>query len=655
MKRWSLLPLLVPALISIPAVGCGSSSDDDDEFVVRTTTHAAVPASSSVRVGGLWLVYLASETFTGIAGTDLNGDGLSDDDVAVAVNMNSTAATVLRAAQQVAILGNEIYLVVQEMSDGVDWSNSNGQNDTVLLHWSAAAGGPTFVDIVDPQVTDEPLPVVGTRVYYSAANPLLLADETSIRFIESTMPTTPVAVLNQAGAGPVEIHPFREENGLVFLFADETTSGMDLNGDADATDERVLYLLDGTDAAARAKGVGLALLEDDSPVAASPRGTGDWLVAFLVDEFFQGGTNLNDQDDFNQPLVPDACLPTPDTDASDEVLHFLEYAAFLGGSAPVSTGLAGRDRVLAFGDFVATLSDEADANCDLNQDGDMSDTIARWVEAVTPVAPVRDENLLHAVASATPGGALGLAWLDDPPSASVRLIAVVDEAADDQDLDGKLPDHELVGWLDPALGGGASWHFQHQDPNVPSFGTGIFDSDGDSEPFAGTSWLAPAPVGGRLGVTFLEEVPGTNANVGSLNTNLDCDFVPKDTDKLDALPVWADFESGPVLDWDGVGYAVDPMNAGIVVAGGVVFFRVSESADNLDYNADGDENDVMLFRNPLTTCTPVSMGVSSPIAGEVIVTDGLGAGAFLASESQAGVDYDGDGDTSDLVVRYFLF
>ena len=165
--------------------------------------------------------------------------------------------------------------------------------------------------------------------------------------------------------------------------------------------------------------------------------------------------------------------------------------------------------------------------------------------------------------------------------------------------------------------------------------------------------MAAEAVGGRLGIVFLEEVPGTNADVGSINTNLNCAFTQKDSDKTDGLPVWADFESGPTLDFDGMGYAVDKTNAGIALVDNYAFFRVSEADDNRDYNADGQINDIVLFRNPLTTCGPVPMATSSLVAGAAIETDGVRGAAFLSSESQAGVDFNGDGDETDLVVRWF--
>lgn len=499
----------------------------------------------------------------------------------------------------------------------------------MLLHWSAAAAD--------------------TRLYYAGATPLGM-DETSIRFLERDTPTAPVTVLNQAGGGALEAELMAERKGLLFLTLDEAANGMDLDGDGDSSDENVLALLDGTDPLARTRSVALALASKSSPVDARLSGAGDWLVAFLVDEAGQGGVSLNDPSRFGQPLLPPQCgTNPPDTDAADEVLHFLEFADFLAGAVPVSTGLAGRGRVLALAGVVATTSAEADAGCDLNDDGDSGDEVARWVAAVTPVAPASDLAQMHALETSVAGGSMGLSHLDE------RLIAVVSEAADSQDLDTKVEEHDLVAWLDPGLGTLATWHFAHQHPTLNNFGTGVFDTDGDSEPFAGTDWMAAEPTGDRLGITFLEEVPGTNPNMGSINSNLDCSLVLKDADKTDALPVWADFETGPTLDWDGVGYAVDGGRAGITIAAGFAFFRVSENDDNRDYNGDGDQDDVVLFRNPLTACAPVAMATSSGLSTLTITTDGVQGAAFLTDESAMNTDVNGDGDTADAFVRYFLF
>jgi hypothetical protein len=47
------------------------------------------------------------------------------------------------------------------------------------------------------------------------------------------------------------------------------------------------------------------------------------------------------------------------------------------------------------------------------------------------------------------------------------------------------------------------------------------------------------------------------------------------------------------------------------------------------------------------------MATASSIAGQVIVTDGQFSAAFLSSELDAGIDFNADGDMTDIVVRWF--
>jgi hypothetical protein len=134
----------------------------------------------------------------------------------------------------------------------------------------------------------------------------------------------------------------------------------------------------------------------------------------------------------------------------------------------------------------------------------------------------------------------------------------------------------------------------------------------------------------------------------------------RDADVTDALPIFTDFENnGSVLDFDGVGFAVFPTNPGIVIARGSGFFRVSEQQDNRNYNGstgDTDMADAILIRNSTSTCGPAVMGTASGLVGPVITTDGVRGAAFVTSESQEnGRDLNGDGDSGDLVVRWFRF
>jgi hypothetical protein len=645
MSRHSPIALL-SCLLLTGLAACGGGGGGSDAFQVGTTAEAAT-GSAPLVVRGRWLVFLASETFTGLGGTDFNSDGDTSDSVAAVVDMDSGAETRLDVATlRAEVLGNEIYLVVDEGEDGTDWSGTNGTADVVLLHWSSASGVLTFVEVLAPTGAQRLVRSSNTLFYRSAATPVG-ADESTLHALTVAAPTTPLAVQASMGLGQLDPEPLSVDDDLLFLALDEN-GATDFNSDGDTSDAAVLALLDGTDAMARIVNVALAMADSGEPVAARATAADDWLVAFLVDEASQGGSNLNDQALFDpNPLLPDPCIAVmSDGDAGDRVLHYLQFQAFTLGNPAQNTGLCGQDRVLVLDGVVATIASEADSTCDLNDDGDSTDLVVRWAVVASPYVPERRLSLMHAVDTTIAGGSLGLSSLNE------RLIVVIPEADDGVNIDGKPEDNSLVTWVQPTLASPV-WVFAHQNPTRPSFGTGIFDSMGDSEPFAGTSWMAPEPVGNRLAMTFLESVPGSNPDVGSLNTNLDCSPVAKDIDKVDALPVWCDYETGPTLDFDGLGYAVDTDNAGIVIAAGFVFFRVDEMADNRDYNGDGFADDWVLMRNPLSFCEPTVMGTSSAIAGPVIVTDGdLGAG-FLSSEGDEGRDFNGDGDTGDVVVRWF--
>jgi len=658
-SRPTVRPLPVVLLcVAVVLCACAGGGRNRRLFRVQDTAGTVSGARAPI-VGERGFVYFVSEALTGPAGTDLNSDGDMLDEIAVVVRVQGRTETVLGvAARDAALIGGQVWLHVDEAEDGFDWNGVNGATDQVLLHWSLATGVVQFVDTLDPSPAGLALRVVDFRLLYTAETAALGGDETSLRRIVEGDPLTPVVVENQVGAGTLDPIWLGVHQGLCFFHVDETVEGADRNGDGDATDVCVLVVLDGQTGSARVVNVGLALRDPTAPFGAFRRALDDWSFAFLVDEAAQGATNLNDPTAFANPLVPDSCAGTPDVDTADQVLFQVMLKSFAAGSStPLNTGIAGRDRVVVVDGFVATLSDEADAGCDLNEDGDALDTIARWSGLSTPVAPPRDPSQLHAVETGIPGGAMGLAGLLD------RFVIVVDEAQDADDLDGKPGDHDLLAWLEPRDGAGALWSFAHQS-SKPPIGTGVFeDTNGDglgdpdkgaSEPFASPGWMAAESTLGRLPISFRETLPGTNPLVPSLNVNVDCAFFAKDADLVDELPVWLDFE-GRVLDFDGMGIALATGNPGLELARFTAFFRVSEAEDSFDHNEDGDLGDVVLLSNPVSACSPRFLTTASNLPGPVVHTDGLGTATVFVDETLDGVDYNQDGDADDLVVRYFEY
>ena len=505
-----------PLLCALLGGACSfGGSADSDAFEEKSTEHATL-ASYPFAVEGQWLVYLADEAGTGPGGTDLNGDGDRVDAVAFAVEIDpADTFPIGAAARDLVIVQDEIYLEVHEAEDGMDWNDDGDQEDLVLLHWSEKAEETTFVDTLRTGPSGPVIRRVDGRLYYATAGDPSDPDGTTVRFLREDEPTLPVEVLAEPGAGPLRPYLLGARQSLIFLGLDETVDGLDRNGDGDADDRAVLALLNGERITSLVKSTGLALAAGDPAFAvrrdpdAEEDDLDEWLVGFLVSEADQGAVNLNAPGLFDPAWEPPQCAGSPDGDAADEVLHFLNFAAWFDGlEDPVNTGLAGRDRVVVVEGFLGTLSPEDEAGCDLNGDFDLEDTVVRWVEATTPVLPAVLADELLAVA-AVPGGARGFTDLDE------RFMLAVDEEADSRDHneDGLLT-FDLLAWLDPAESEG--WTFLHEDPD-------------DFEVYVGVEWMTRNEASGRLAVSYLEAVQG-------LNLNNACSFDSADQDQDDALP-----------------------------------------------------------------------------------------------------------------------
>lgn len=635
-SRFASAGLLLVAATS-SCSGGGSGGGGDDNFVLRNTSQSVDP-NSPLKIVGRWLLYLADEATTGNTGTNFNGDTDKTDSIAVVVNTTARVQNNLMvAAEDGFIVGDEVYLVVDEMLDARNWDGDPADN-TVLLHWTNATKTLTFVDVLD--ATGPCLVAAANdRVYYTSADPAgTTAPNTLLRYVGVGSPLTPVSVLD-GSTGISTPMVIAEDEGLLFCTADETVEGIDLNGDGDSIDPYVLCLLNTENPGAPLKNTGFSVVDETVAVRARSSAAGDWLVAFLAEEAtksdfgaFLGG--FNDPGLFGGSWQPSQCASTPDADQSDQVLQYLHFAAWVADpvSNPiVNTGLVGDTRVLcAVGNspHVGVVSFEGDeGGCDLNNDTDSMDRIFRWIDASGSVGFVFSSPVGMLALSSTNGGDQGVSELEN------SFVAVIDEAADRRNHDDDpAVDNLLVAWLDPSLGAGADWTFDHDD-QAPMV-------------YVGTDWARSSADLTLYLCTQQESVFGADIN--------------GDMDTLDSVPTFADFDAnGMDMDFPGVAVAAESGNAGITTAKSWAFYRVDEAEDLLDWNGDGDMTDRITLRTGLVSGTTQNMGVSSDLTGPAVHfadnPTGASTGAFVVNEAFQLVDYNKDGDTNDLVVRYFRF
>ncbi len=635
----------------ILASACVQDSGGGTFLLQAHNTKQSVSGSARVIVHERWIAYLSSELTTGAGGTDFNADGDTLDQIAVLVN--SVAIKEVRldvAAEDLAIIGTHLYMVVEESEDEVDWDADGVQDDLVLLHTPCNGAGPSTPNFVATLSRSGAGPrLIATdndRLFFMEEPPLLdplVAPETSLALIKlaAGVPQTATRLLNDDNATTLRPELMTEDSGIVFVSLNETLEGRNLNADGDTTDDFVLALVDTTAATPNVKSVGLPVSGATSPVRALNTGS-DWVVAFLVDEAAHGAVSLNDYDDFDSAWRPLHCA-SDDVDATDEVLHFLRFDAWFADTPNevFNTGFAGGQRVLAAKNgantYVATLVPEGDdGNCPvvgltggLNNDGDVLDNVLRWIKVETNLGSsgvFAVESGMIAVRD-VPGGTHGVTDL------SGRWIAVIDEAADEINWDGQVLDHNVVAWLDPSDGNGATWTVDH---SICASGCGGTQA-------AGASWMGEERARTRTYIGFEEAVYGASIN-------------SRDLDLIDTIPTYARFDPQDSEDFDlpGPAIAVDADNAGLTVANGLGLMRVDEAADNFDWNNDGDKLDSVLFRTTVATMqNTFYLSTLSNLARPAVEADTRNVAiALLADESMAGVDYNVDGDTNDYVVRW---
>lgn len=642
------------AALALPLVPSCSSGGGSDSFTIRNTRYGVAP-STVVAIRGQNLAFLADEATTNVVGMPGTSSQLNPNDTdtvdSVAIFVDTAAKTQTNlavAALDLAWIGNELYLVVEETRDNFDWSGADGISGFVLLHWSKASGALAYVDDLVNDPDQKKIVAVGDYLFYASADVPSGALASSLRSVNTSLPLAPVDVATTDAGGALSPQIVRSEEGLVLLVLDENDEGRDLNGDTDATDAAVLALLDATEAGDPIHVVGRALASAAAPMRAKKIASHDWQVGFLVNEAAQGGTNLNDPTaiEFSPSWYPSQCgsaFSNGDDDTFDDVVQYLRFSAWTSNpvTSPVrNTGLVGVDKIAIANNFIATITPESAAagvgegNCDLNDDGDKADRVVRWARIETgtnPILPLNTAANILALFDA-PGGTHGLSELD------ARFVIVVSEADENQDFNGDtLETFNLVAWLTPSTSV-AAWDFTH----------------GSQQTFAGASFVAEQPDRTRLNVAYEEKVFGDSLNDGTPQN-------PGDDDELDSVPTFADF-SGSLLTFPGAGVALDLARPGIISAKGFGFYRIDELADDRDWNGDGSP-DKVLFRSSFQEGRTFYFATLNSLDGPAIYVNGdetaPRTAAFLTIEvadgPSGGTDLNQDGDKNDLVLRWFSF
>jgi hypothetical protein len=633
------------------AASCGGGGGGGvSTFSATATAHAVDEAFVPVVVGDL-SAYRVIELDQGPLGTDLNDDGLADAKVTLGLSLlNGATKSTNLEADEVFILGEQFFLVVDEIKNGVDYNGDSAIADLVLMHWTMEELiEPVYVEDVERTALIKGA-MTSERFYFVTPSAVGIGS-TNICFVDAIMPQLSIRV-GGPGSGLDSCRIFGEKQDLLLLTIDENVDG-DLDGDGDGMDSFVLALFDGTDIAGNVTLTSLTLRDGDAgqfqvgfdaeALDVSDDGVADegWLIGVLVDEIAEDA-DLNDPALFTGGWLPVQCTglsALADGDKIDQVLHYIYFGHPTFSMDPVNTGLVGSSRVLVLdGEYVATVSAEGDANCDLNSDTDTGDLMPRWCKAIDPalgsmgILPPHASSLMDAVVISPSGGSLGLVEL------SGNLVALVSESFDNEDHDGDgFFTHNLIAYIDDLDTDGA-WEYSLLDPE-----------GGNAE--VGASWLGAEAIIDRIAV-------GLEESVADLNLNKGCNGVEKDSDKADSVAAWLHFEPGG-LGIPGIGFAVEEFNMGGTFAGGNMFFALSEAGDDRDYNDNNTKTDTILTRNPVGSsgCAPTAIGtlLISSSDRPALISDNTRGGVFLTDEQDALVDVNKDGDADDIVLRWMRF
>lgn len=347
--------------------------------------HTHCTAEGWPAAQGEWAVFLRPE-----AGTDLNGDGDSDDLVLQAVDVANLqvhnlglavdpALAARREAPPYALTGTTLAILVSEAAQGSQDLNHNGTaSDNVLAlvdlaHLPPPATPPNLqFAIRNSQFaisgSNPPTALPAIEVHATPTHLALLAP------LANQPPASVPSVLEPAGVLEVFDLKTRElwNSGIIAaagiavagewaaVLTPELAAGKDLNGDGDRDD-----------AVAQLVNLATHQVINTRLASAAPLALTERLLAVAVDEADQGERDL----DGNGRV-------------GDVVLHVVELA----GGETINTRQQVGEPVAADGTLVAFPVEEESVNQDLNGDGDRDDAVAHlWDLTTRRAANLRED------------------------------------------------------------------------------------------------------------------------------------------------------------------------------------------------------------------------------------------------------------------------
>ncbi|MFT7486680.1 MAG: hypothetical protein ACI9F9_002536 [Candidatus Paceibacteria bacterium] len=280
-------------------------------------------------------------------------------------------------------------------------------------------------------------------------------------------------------------------------------------------------------------------------------------------------------------------------------------------------------------------------------------------DAVATICPEASENNCIFNADGDPSDRI-LRWIridgQNPPSSAggperttSRLIA----------LDSNLPgpaqavaelDGAFVIQIDELLDG-------HNHDNAPGSNRKLIAWIDPDNPTPGWTFNHSTVTNFYATATWMGEQPGHTRLGVAFAESSNGDDLNGDGDQADSMPTWVDLTGAPLrLSFLGRFLATDKDNAGITLANGTGFFRFSETEHGVDENGNGNPNDILLVRVSFSSGVASNMGILNNLARLSMETEADGssaAGAFLIDENLTGTDFNGDADAFDFVPRFF--